>query len=99
MAKEKITSRPGWFGTTVHYDSSGRMVGKSCPGLFGSTIHYDKNGRRVGSSHPGIFGSKTHYDSKGRRVGWTTVSKKLKESGYTLTERRNNSRRCVVISI
>ena len=39
------------------------------------------------------------HDSKGRRVGWTTVSKKLKESGYTLTERRYNSRRCVVISI
>ena len=39
------------------------------------------------------------HDSKGRRVGWTTVSRKLKESGYTLTERRYNSRRCVVISI
>lgn len=39
------------------------------------------------------------HDSKGRRVGWTTISKKLKESGYTLTERRYNSRRCVVISI
>lgn len=39
------------------------------------------------------------HDSKGRRVGWTTISKKLKESGYTLTERRYQSRRCVVISI
>jgi len=39
------------------------------------------------------------HDSQGRRVGWTTVSRKLKESGYTLTERRYNSRRCVVISI
>ncbi len=39
------------------------------------------------------------HDNKGRRVAWTTVSKKLKESGYTLTERRYNSRRCVVISV
>lgn len=39
------------------------------------------------------------HDAKGRQVGWTTVSQKLKESGYTLTERRYNSRRCVVISI
>ena len=39
------------------------------------------------------------HDSKGRRVGWTTVKKKLEEAGYTLTERRYNSRRCVVISI
>ena len=26
MAKKEITSRPGWFGTTVHYDSNGRKV-------------------------------------------------------------------------
>lgn len=39
------------------------------------------------------------HDCKGRRVGWTTVKKKLLESGYTLTERRYNSRRCTVISI
>ena len=39
------------------------------------------------------------HDSKGRRVGWTTVRKKLVDAGYTLTDRRYNSRRCVVISI
>lgn len=39
------------------------------------------------------------HDSKGRRVGWTTVRKKLMEAGYTLTERRYNSRRCTVISV
>ena len=39
------------------------------------------------------------HDSKGRRVGWTTVRKNLVEAGYTLTDRRYNSRRCVVISI
>lgn len=39
------------------------------------------------------------HDSNGRRVGWTTIKKKLMEAGYTLTGRRYNSRRCVVISI
>ena len=39
------------------------------------------------------------YDDKGRKVGWPTVKKKLIESGYTLTERRCDSRRYVVISI
>lgn len=39
------------------------------------------------------------HDSNGRKVGWTTVRKKLMEAGYTLTERRYNSRRCTVISI
>ena len=39
------------------------------------------------------------HDAKGRLVGWTTVKKKLEEAGYTLTERRHQNRRCVVISI
>lgn len=39
------------------------------------------------------------HDSKGRVVGWTTVKKRLTEAGYILTERRYNSRRCVVISV
>jgi len=42
MAKKEITSRPGFFGTTNHYDSNGRKVGKSRPGLFGGTVHYDR---------------------------------------------------------
>lgn len=39
------------------------------------------------------------HDSNGRLLGWTTVKKKLEEAGYTLTERRQQSRRCTVISI
>ena len=57
MAKKEITSRPGLFGTTSHYDSRGRQVGESRPGLFGTTNHYDANGKKVGSSSPGLFGS------------------------------------------
>ena len=40
MAK-KIISKPGMFGTTVHYDEKCKVVGKSSPGMFGSTVHYD----------------------------------------------------------
>lgn len=39
------------------------------------------------------------HNNKGRRVGWTTIKKKLKEAGYTLTERHPGSRRCTVISL
>ena len=39
------------------------------------------------------------HDSKGRLVGWTTVKKRLTDAGYILTERRYNSKRCVVISV
>ena len=69
MTKKEITSRPGWFGTTVHYDSNGRKVGESRPGFFGTTNHYDTKGRRVGSSTPGLFGGTNHRDASGRPVG------------------------------
>ena len=28
-------SRPGWFGETIHYDSSGKKIGHSDPRFFG----------------------------------------------------------------
>ena len=46
MAKKEITSRPGLFGTTNHYDSRGRKVGESRPGLFGTVNHYDAKGKK-----------------------------------------------------
>ena len=68
MAKKEITSRPGLFGTTQHYDSRGRKVGESRLGLFGSVNHYDAKGRKVGSM-TGSFGNTTHWDEKGHRIG------------------------------
>ena len=35
MAPEEMTSCPGLFGTTSHYDKSGRRVGRSEPAWFG----------------------------------------------------------------
>lgn len=49
MAKKEITSRPGIFGTTNHYDSKGHKVGESRPGLFGTVHHYDAKGKKVGT--------------------------------------------------
>lgn len=47
MAKKEISSRPGLFGTTNHYDSNGKKIGESRPGLFGTTNHYDSKGRKA----------------------------------------------------
>lgn len=72
MAKKpttKIKSRPGLFGTTVHYDERGRKIGESRPGLFGDTVHYDAKGKKMGSSRSGFLGSTNHYDDNGHKVG------------------------------
>ena len=45
MAK-KVTSRPGLFGSTIHYDERGRKIGESRPGFFGDTVHYDAKGKK-----------------------------------------------------
>ena len=37
MAK-KVTSRPGLFGSTIHYDERGRRIGESRPGFFCDTV-------------------------------------------------------------
>ncbi|MGM9579024.1 MAG: hypothetical protein ACI3VS_06515 [Evtepia sp.] len=68
MAK-KITSRPGLFGSTVHYDENGKKIGTSYSGAF-KTDHYDANGHRVGSSYNGSF-CNDHYDAKGHSAGRT----------------------------
>ena len=69
MARKMIRSTPGFFGSTIHRDSSGKIIGKSVPGFFGSTIHKDANGRIVGKSTPGFFGATIHRDTGGRIVG------------------------------
>ena len=65
----KVTSHPGLFGTTNHYDSKGKKIGESRPGFFGSTNHYDAKGKKIGSSQKGAFGRSVHYDSKGHKTG------------------------------
>lgn len=52
---KKITSRPGFFGGTNHYDNSGH----SYEGFFGGTNYYDNKGHKVGEAWPGFFGGTT----------------------------------------
>lgn len=54
MAK-KISSRPGMFGSTNHYDEHGRKIGEGRQGLFGDTIHYDARGRKIGEKPSGFI--------------------------------------------
>ena len=54
MAK-KINSRPGLFGSTIHYDERGHKVGESRPGIFGDIVHYDARGKKIGESRRGMF--------------------------------------------
>ena len=60
--KQKITSRPGLFGSTNHYDQKGHKIGSSRQGIFGSTTHYDAKGHNVGSSWNSPTRS-DHYDA------------------------------------
>ena len=67
MAKRRITSKPGLFGMTYHYES-GKYVGKSRPGLFGDRkIHYNAEGRQIGTSRPGALSDEVHYDAENKR--------------------------------
>ena len=55
---KKVTSRPGFFGSMLHYDEKGRKIGESRPGLFGDIIHYNAKGQKVGVSHPGLLAAR-----------------------------------------
>ena len=69
MAKKRIVSRPGLFGTEYHYDERGRFVGKSRPGLLGGTrVYTDSSGRWAGVSRPGLFGTQVYTDREGHTV-------------------------------
>ena len=72
MSNRHITSVPGLFGETIHYDESGVKVGESWPGLFnGSMVHYGADGSYAGRSDPGLFAEFEHYDADGSHLGST----------------------------
>ena len=71
MARRKITSMPGWFGGTDHYDENGKKIGYSLPGLFGGTDHYNADGSPAGYSLDGVLGGTDHFDADGRQVGYS----------------------------
>ena len=68
----RYTTVDGFFGTKLHYDGSGRLVGQSVPGLTkGTMLHYDMNGNLIGRTDPGFFGTQIHTDKNGRYAGTT----------------------------
>ena len=67
MVMRHITSKPGLFGMTYHYEN-GKYIGKSRLGLLGNRkIHYDADGRQIGTSRPGALAEEVHYDQKNKR--------------------------------
>lgn len=77
MAKKRITSKPGLFGYTYHYDERGKRIGKSRPRIVGDgDVYYDAEGEQVGKSRPGVFAKSVYIDQKERRrissyEGWS----------------------------
>ena len=64
MAKKRITSRPGLFGTVYYYDENGKPVGKSRPGLLdGTRVYTDQNGQYAGKSRPGFLAKEVFTDA------------------------------------
>lgn len=64
MARRRITSKPGLFGTVYYYDAEGNPIGKSRPGLVGETrVYTDQNGAYVGKSRPGFLAKDVYTDA------------------------------------
>ena len=64
MARKRITSRPGLFGTVYYYDENGKPVGKSRPGLLeGTRVYTDQNGKYAGKSRPGFLAKEVFTDA------------------------------------
>ena len=64
MARKRIASRPGLFGTVYYYDENGKPIGKSRPGLLeGTRVYTDQNGRYAGKSRPGFLAKEVFADA------------------------------------
>lgn len=69
MARKRVKSRPGLFGTVYYYDENGNSVGKSRPGLFeGTRVYSDQNGKYAGKSRPGFFAKNVFIDKNKNRI-------------------------------
>ena len=69
MARKRITSRPGLFGTVYYYDENGKTIGKSRPGLFeGSRVYTDQNGQYAGKSRPGFLAKEVFTDADNNHI-------------------------------
>ena len=85
MAKKRVTSRPGLFGTVYYYDENGKPIGKSRPGLFkGTRVYSDQDGKYVGASRPGFFAKEVFTDTEQNHI--TTYGSPLGEVHFKTGE-------------
>lgn len=69
MARRRIKSRPGLFGTVYYYDENGNPIGKSRPGLIeGTRVYTDQNGKYAGKSRPGFLSEEVFTDTDGNSI-------------------------------
>lgn len=69
MARRRIKSRPGLFGTVYYYDENGNPIGKSRPGLIeGTRVYTDQNGNYAGKSRPGFLSKEVFTDTDGNSI-------------------------------
>lgn len=69
MARKRIKSRPGLFGTVYYYDENGNPIGKSRPGLIeGTRVYTDQNGKYAGKSRPGFLSKEVFTDTDGNSI-------------------------------
>lgn len=69
MARKRVKSRPGLFGTVYYYDENGNPIGKSHPGLIeGTRVYTDQNGRYAGKSRPGFFAKEVFSDTDNNHI-------------------------------
>ena len=69
MAKKRIKSRQGLFGTVYYYDENGNPIGKSRPGLIsGTKVYTDQNGRYSGKSRPGFLPKEVFTDPMDNQI-------------------------------
>ena len=69
MARKRVKSRPGLFGTVYYYDENGNPIGKSRPGLIeGTRVYTDQNGKYAGKSRPGFLSKEVFTDTDGNSI-------------------------------
>ncbi|MBR5228248.1 MAG: hypothetical protein IKV96_00250 [Firmicutes bacterium] len=106
MSDIRSEKRTDMFGDEyiVHYDRSGRQVGRSeqRKDMFGQTYtqHFDANGKTIGTSQErqGLFGTTftQHFDSKGHITG--TSEKRTDMFGWDYIQHSDNTGRITGIS-
>ena len=86
---EKMYTKPGPFGSTLLYNSSGQLIGKGTTSSTGNTIYTGKRGEIVSKSSPGLFGGTKMFDSNNRYRGSSVNSLAHSKGDVTIFDCNN----------